>query len=284
MTPVGSTAEGDSWSTLEQQVESLRRKIQAHKAVTVGRQATRDDAKATVQTYFRETRKDLLALGFSDSELSTLDARMQELLQLSNGVSQKTAYSAALRDTRQLLGQIEMSRELRIGVTAHSSSATTSTEAPSNVERAILDTLEKLEPGAARGYEQAMRDLNDPDRVSFRGVAAELREVVREVLDRLAPDEDLEAAGIKREKGRTDFTQKQKVRHILRARGVTENARKPAEQSVELIEEMTASLARSVYVRGSVSTHVSSPRTEVRQLKLYVDSILGELLAIHGQP
>lgn len=52
---------------------------------------------------------------------------------------------------------------------------------------------------------------------------------------------------------------------------------------MRLIEELTASLTRSVYVRGSISMHVTSPAEEVRQLKLYVDGVLGELLEIHRQ-
>jgi gamma-glutamyl:cysteine ligase YbdK (ATP-grasp superfamily) len=153
----------------------------------------------------------------------------------------------------------------------------------SRVEQAIIDTLSALLPGASLGYQQALRDIADGDRLSWRGIAAELREVVREVLDRLAPDADMHGAGVAVEKGQPNFTQKQKVRHILRSRGLTENARKVPEESVRLIEELTATLTRSVYVRGSISTHVSSPAEEVRQLKLYVDGVLGELLEIHRQ-
>ena len=40
-------------------------------------------------------------------------------------------------------------------------------------------------------------------------------------------------------------------------------------------------LARSVYDRGSVATHVAASRAEVKQLKLYVEGVLAELLAIH---
>jgi hypothetical protein len=38
-------------------------------------------------------------------------------------------------------------------------------------------------------------------------------------------------------------------------------------------------MARSVYDRGSVSAHVSTTRDEVTQLKRYVETILGDLLA-----
>jgi hypothetical protein len=102
-------------------------------------------------------------------------------------------------------------------------------------------------------------------------------------VDRLAPDEDVIAAtGFKLEKDRTKPTQKQKVRHILRSRDVSETARKTPEHSVELVEALTSAVARSSYERSSLSAHVASTEREVRQMKMYVDSVLAELLQIHG--
>jgi hypothetical protein len=269
------------WSSLLSDLEALRKEIRNHKAATVGRQDTRDHARSVVQQYFRSTRRHLADLNFSDEELSPLDHQMQELLRLANGVSAKTGYIRVLRDARKLLDQVEVNREMRLGLREGTGGLRVSDGAPSQVERSIITTLGKLAPGAALGYEQAVRDVMDADRLSYRGVAGELREVVREVLDRLAPDGDLEDAGVKVEKGQTGFTQKQKVRHILRSRGLATNARKAPEDSIRLIEELTGSLTRSVYVRGSISTHVSSPRAEVQQLKMYVDGVLAELLEIH---
>src|SRR5438876_3154615 len=170
------------------------------------------------------------------------------------------AYTKAIRAARRIIDQIELSREMRLGLASSAPAAHADQASP--VEQAIIDTLAALLPGASLGYQQALRDMADDNRLSYRGIAAELREVVREVLDRLAPDTDMQAAGVAVEKGQSGFTQKQKVRHILRWRGLTENARKVPEESVRLIEELTASLTRSVYVRGSISTHVTSPAEE----------------------
>ncbi len=275
----GTRSDSSDWSALHSQLDAFRKEISAHKAATVGKQATREQARAVVQQYFRLTRPHLSRLAFADAELAPLDEQMQELLRLANGVSAKPAYIKAMRAARRSLDQIELSREMRLGL----GSSTASGDQPSAVERAIIGTLGALLPGAALGYQQALRDIADNTRLSYRGVAAELREVVREVLDRLAPDADMQAAGVAIEKNQSGYTQKQKVRHILRSRGLTENARKVPEESVRLVEELTASLARSVYVRGSISTHVASPAEEVRQLKLYVDGVLGELLEIHRE-
>lgn len=59
-----------------------------------------------------------------------------------------------------------------------------------------------LVPTAALSYQQAIRDLADGGRVSYRGPAAELREVLREVLDHQAPDgEVMKSSDYKPEKG-----------------------------------------------------------------------------------
>jgi hypothetical protein len=74
---------------------------------------------------------------------------------------------------------------------------------------------------------------------------------------------------------------KQKAVFILRSRGKTKSALAAPQDAIERLELSTGALARSVYDRGSLGGHVSATRTEVLQLKLYVDSVLAELLEIH---
>jgi len=74
---------------------------------------------------------------------------------------------------------------------------------------------------------------------------------------------------------------KQKARFILKSRGMGKTARASPEAALERIEDGSASLARSVYDRGSLATHVAMSQKEVRQLKLYVEGVLAELLEIH---
>jgi hypothetical protein len=108
-----------------------------------------------------------------------------------------------------------------------------------------------------------------------------LREVLREVIDHLAPDDKVLAApGFQLEPEQRTPTQKQKVRFILRARRNSSAAVSVAEASLETVDEAVASLARSTYRRGSVSTHMPTTVTEIRSLKRYVDALLAELLEI----
>jgi hypothetical protein len=61
-------------------------------------------------------------------------------------------------------------------------------EVLSTTEALIIETLESEVPKAALCYRQAIRDLEDSERISFRGVGNELRAAVWEVLETKAPD------------------------------------------------------------------------------------------------
>jgi hypothetical protein len=151
-------------------------------------------------------------------------------------------------------------------------------------ERRIADMLAKILPTAAGSYEQCVFDLGGPPRLSYRGVAHELREVLREALDYLAPDGDVMAeTGFKLEQGVTKPTQRQKALYVLRKRRLSREAIAAPELAVSMIEELGAAITRSAYTRGSVSAHVTTSSSEVRKLKMYVDAVLAELLEIYAE-
>jgi hypothetical protein len=73
---------------------------------------------------------------------------------------------------------------------------------------------------------------------------------------------------------------KQKVRYILTSRDRNRTQMKSAEKMVGLIEELSGEVMRAVYNRASLATHVHQSKTEVRQIKRYVDTVLFDLLEI----
>jgi hypothetical protein len=185
-----------------------------------------------------------------------------------------------MRELNDLRGAVEAAIEIRAsdGPPPSAARLTTPTEA------AILATLDGIVPSIALSYRQVLQDLGDVSRVSYRGTASELREVLRELLDHLAPDEDVLKSGVQLEKGRPTPTMKQKTVFILKARGIGETGRKPATDAVTAVEGAVGSLARSVYDRGSLSTHIATTRQEVLAFKGYTDAVLADLLQIHAQP
>jgi hypothetical protein len=151
-------------------------------------------------------------------------------------------------------------------------------------ERLIVETLSRIQPAAALSYEQCLIDLRDVSRRSYRGVAHELREVLRESLNVLAPDADVLAdPGFKLEKDAIRPTQRQKALYVLKKRRLSREQTSAPELTVSMIEEIGAQITRTAYTRGSRDAHSGSSGPEVRQLKMYIDAVLGELFEIHAQ-
>lgn len=261
-------------------VGQLDREVKATKGQTISSKALHSLAREMVEQYTGIVRAELVARGFTDCELEVVDAEMEATLRLAGGTKPRAAYLNSGRNVRETLRELDIARVMRAGA------VTSRTEAQAQAARTaidglIVDALVQILPSTAASYEQALLDLDDPGRLSYRGVANELREVLREVLDFYAPDEALKAAGIKPDPD-YGFTQKQKVRHIMRQRGVAENAREAPERTVELIEAAMASLTRATSVRASISAHVSTGRTEARTIKPYVEVVLADLLDVHA--
>jgi hypothetical protein len=267
----------DPWDQLWAEAEGLRSAVGRSSAVNVNATGLRDQAQELVQLYFRQVRPGLLDLGIEEQALGVADDAMQSLLHLAQGRNAKASY---VRELRRLGGerlQLASARERLIGVASRESPH--SVPAMGAAERRIIETLGVMLPAAAKSYEQAIIDLGDEARVSWRGTAVEMREVVREVLDTLAPDEDVMGQpGFKLEKERAAPTMKQKATFVFRSRAVSANSRKAPQDATAIVDELTASFVRSTYERGSVSTHTSPNRSEVEKLKMYVDIVLSELL------
>lgn len=271
---------GDSDLTVfRNEVGSALARFRKLKTVHVNIEADRDAARALVQRWFRAVRPALTRAGLDEGLVLKVDTPLQALLRLAGSRSMRANYVTQLGVAHRELKEVEVELEV-----AHSLGPGPEDAAHSTLERAIIETLERLVPTAALSYTQALRDLIDADRVSFRGTANELRAVLWDVLERLAPDKDVMAApGYKHEKGRTKPTQKQKARYILKSRSLPESARRVPESTVEALEGHVGALVRANYDRSSISAHLTAAKSEVLQIKTYLDSVLAELLQVHSR-
>lgn len=264
---------GGVWSPIEGSLRDLESGLKSARTREVNSQGLREVARQVVRDFFRAVRPQLASAGVSG--LDEIDGLFQALLQLANKRSPRPTYLGLLRNFNAIRARVEIEYERRA-----TAAPVTATFALDSTEREIVDRLSKILPSTSIGYQQAVRDLQSGDRISWRGTAAELREAGRETLDHLAPDADVMATpGFKLEVGQLRPTMVQKMRHVVRSRRLPEGAQKVPEDLVRLIE-VTASFARSTYTRGATATHVSPGRGEVRQLKRYVDTLLCELLEI----
>ncbi len=229
-------------------------------------------ARSIATAYFTLIREDLGACKTRTGLVDEIDHVIQVLLELATNRREKAAYAGQLNEVRPLL--LEASIDLL-------KSQASPRLILSATERSILETLRKLLPATGLSYEQTLRDIAQGGRVSWRGTGAELREILREVIDHLAPDEQvMDVAGFQLERDQKGPTQKQKARYILRARKSRSSAVEVVESSLRTVEEAVAALARATYQRGSASTHAGTDGVEVRNLKRYVDAVLGELLEV----
>jgi hypothetical protein len=263
-------------SRLRTRLTKLRSLLSRSRARQVQAKSIIDGSRDIVQDYFNIIRPAFVAEGLDDESLGGIDTLMQDLLTFTQKSSLKKNYEQKLKSIGQELNGVEVAL-----LTASTSQESDNPVGLDGKETRIAQTLSLLVSSAGISYQQACLDLRDSNRLSFRGAAAELREAMREALDHLAPDKDVsEQDGFVFEKGQTKPTMKQKVRYILKSRGKSKSVSEAPENAVAVIEDRVGALARSVYTRSSLSTHVGTTKQEVQQIKAYVDVVLGELLEI----
>ena len=264
---------------LLQELTRLAGNIKKVQAVNVNGQNVKHQAIELGAAYFRDYRAQLVGILRETGELESYDDKWQQLIRLAQGNNPKTTYEKLLK------ALVKVTKE--VNVISHSTIA----EAPaiksssisySQAEQLLLSTLEGLLPSASASYRQALADLSAaPDRYSYRGTAADLREAFRETLDHLAPDDDVMAqTWFKLEKDQKLPTMKQKVKFTLSSRGKNKTTRTAADKTIDLIETLSGEIARAVYNRASLSTHVKTTKQEVEQLKRYMDAVLFDILEV----
>lgn len=277
----GAVIEDREWDDVREEAARLLGVIRQVTAVNVNRRPHKDAARDLARKLLGELLPALREIGLDADRIDQLKTDAEALLRLAGGNNAKSSYTSILTSITRTLDGLDAERCTRIGALANRS---VNKPARSRIEEGILTALSELVPSAALSYEQALRDLNDPDRVSFRGTANELRETLRDVLSTLAPDDDVEAEdGFKYEKDQSKPSMKQKVRFILRARGVPKKAQKTTEASAAVVEELVGGLARAFYDRASLSAHTKQTYDEVARAKAYLDPLLAEILEVPAQ-
>ncbi|MDD5459863.1 MAG: hypothetical protein PHF37_10780 [Phycisphaerae bacterium] len=261
---------------LRENLKKIETLLNRSRAKQVQAKSIVKSSKDIVNEYFGDIRPVFQLKGLDNESLGGLDNWMQQLLTLTQKSTLKSIYNRIIKSIGRELNGVEVAL---ITTSAESSHSTTFNL--DGKEQRIVATLQALIESAGLSYKQACLDLRDSNRCSYRGAAAELREALRETLEYLAPDKKVTIQeNFKFEKGQTKPTMKQKVQFILKSRGQTKTQIEVPENAIALIEERVGALARSIYNRSSVSTHICTSKQEVQRVKGYVDLVLGELLEI----
>lgn len=257
-----------------QRLELARKDLNKVNSPQLHSQKRRDSLRALVEEYFNDIRPRLQSASEQDEDVRNVDALMQELLLLCHKRGSVKLYQAQLSKTRK--GLILLDARI-----VASPSGSVEPQTDNSMDTMILQTLTQIVPSAALSYQQALQDLQAEQRFSWRGPATDLREALRETLDHLAPDADVAAMpGYKQSADTNGPTMKQKVRFVLKSRGITKALSAPAEAATQSVDSAVGTFVRSVYTRSSVSTHTPTDKTEVLRIRDFVRVVLCELLEV----
>jgi RNA processing factor Prp31 len=258
---------------LQTELASLGRVVQRVKAKHVNTRSAREKVRSCVRSYFENVRPNLERLVGEDA-MGRLDNEMQALLRCTQHRTLVSDYRSLLNGAREAVAELELK--------SLGQSNTFTTNAPGEPRHLrILTMVETLCPSAAFSYEQALRDLRDGTRKSWRGTAVEFREALREVLDHLAPDNEVKKqTWFKQDPDTKGPTMKQKAVFILRSRHPRDPQIKAFTSAIDVVEESIGKFVRSVYTRSSTAVHVAETIDEVKQIRDYVSLVLAELLEV----
>jgi hypothetical protein len=253
-------------------IESNKREVRKSSGKQIFSEAIKRKIRATADSYFKDIKPAATEAGVKTS--AECDEVWQKIRALTHKNAAKTTYLSALDQAKKEL--IELDGHLALGPTT--GSARTLFDSSDNE---ILSTLQKILPSAAAAYKEALTDLSDNGRHSYRGPATDLRECLRETLDHLAPDEEVTGApGFKLGKDASGPTMRQKVRYILSNRNKSKAQIAPSEAAVQIVDEIVGTFVRAVYSRSNVSTHTPTKRDEVLRLRHFVRLALMEILEV----
>lgn len=269
-----------TWDRFVEAFQALHHSFAGTQAHSINSTELRADARACVKSYFRETRPGLKILGVDGDLLSDLDEGLVGVLKLAMKQSAKSAYTSLLDNLQDLVEAVMVEREYRYSEQAFLEASPAGVDLLDH-ENLIYESLSDLVPSAARSYRQGIIDLSDENRISYRGAANEFRETLRELLDHLAPDEDVMGEdGFELVKGQSLPTRRQKASHILNARGASKSAMKVPVGFIESIEDKVAAIVSATYSRTNVAAHIQMERNDVISIKRFLDAVLAELLSL----
>ena len=256
-------------------IERNRRSLNSIKGTQIFSEKVRGALRALAERYFTEIRPVLIDQSEGQVQIAAVNAAMQKLIELCHKRGMASSYIELLRVAKKHLIQLDSN--------LISNPAPSSAERPGKApeDNRIIMTLRALVPSAALSYEQALIDLSSSERLSWRGLATDLREALRETLDHLAPDQEVKAApGYKDEPDARGPTMKQKVRFILKNREISKALAATTEDATRSVDEAIGTFVRSVYTRSSVSTHTPTNKDEVSRVLDLVRVVLRELLEV----
>jgi hypothetical protein len=268
-------------------LERLYRRLQvtrgAGRGIRVLGKAEKLNVRSVVGAWFGEYQPSFVQMiGENDPQIRVMDELVMDLLQLTSGDNaRRTVVQSVLRAVRHFKETllVRISRAYWSRVPQRS---------PAGLDEEVGRRLRSVDAKVADGYEQAVLDIEALDRLSYRGAAAELREVLTHVLHLLAPTSKVAATDWYKEARRsghlteTKPTRAERTRFILRSQSQGATVTESAESYMVMVEDRLGHVIGRTFERGNAATHAGTEREELVKLLPYINALLRELLPQAG--
>lgn len=267
----GQTVDADTFRVA---LKNLVSRLRQSKGETVSLQEIRTLSKSVTNLWFHDVAP--LAKLTTDNEvaLKSIDGFMDQLISHTLKPTKKKTYLATINSAVKTY-------EKEVFVELHKRVGAVLAGGTSIANNSITEALAKISESLVAGYQQVLKDLANESRISWRGTANEIREVLRELLEVLAPDETvIKMSWYKQEPNTQGPTQAQRARYALEQRAVQSHRASATQETINLVEESVTKLLRKTYQRANNAAHTRQDKDEVKRILSYFDLLAKDLLGL----
>jgi hypothetical protein len=240
--------------------------------------AEQTSVRSLVGAWFSQYQPSFIQMvGADDAQLREMDEMMQQLLRDASSDSERPAVVRTVG-----LAYSHFADNLLVRISrAYWSRAPERSLAGFDGE--VAGRLRRLDAKISDSYEQGVSDV-ETSRLSYRGPAAEIREVLTYVLHRLAPNAAVMATNWYQEARRTGAreeptpTRAERTKFILRSQIGDSASTEAAESYMSMVEERLGHVIGRTFARSNAATHAGAERDELIRLLPYINALLRELL------
>jgi Predicted pPIWI-associating nuclease len=268
---LGQTVDAESFRVA---LNNLRARLRRCDTETVSLEEIRTLSKSVANLWFHDVGPLAKLATENEAALKSLDDLMSRLIDHTLRATRRSLYLSTVNEALRTY-------ERGIYVDLHKKVSAVLAGGYSIVNDQISESLARLSESLVAGYRQVHKDLADESRISWRGTANELREVLRELLEMLAPDETvMKMPWFKQEPNTQGPTQAQRARYALEQRATQNHRASAAQETANLVEESVSRLVRKTYQRANNAAHTSQDKDEVKRILGYFDLLAKDLLGL----
>lgn len=255
-------------------LKNLLSRLRRCKTETVSLEEIRILSKSVANLWFHDIAPLAKLATEEEPALKSIDGLMNQLLTHTLKATKTKVYLSTVNSALKTY-------EKQIYVELHKQVGAVLAGGYSIADNIISEALARFSESLVAGYQQVQKDLADESRISWRGTANEIREVLRELLELMAPDEAVTRMNWFKQEPKTQGpTQAQRAKYALEQRAVQTHRASATQETINLVEESVSKLVRKTYQRANNASHTSQDKDEVKRILGYFDLLARDLLGL----